>query len=403
MGEKLFDRATNNFSNEKLALSHVEIYNSVISDFYNDKKYDVSLSGYYGFKNCGDDALLHAIIDDLKEQKPDIRINVFSMRPKLTRREYAVDSSNRFNVFSLVNRLKNTKLLINGGGSLIQDATSSKSLWYYLNVIKLAKKLGCKVFVYANGIGPIKDKNLKFASEITNLADYITLREKSSLSEIERMGISMEKVEVTADPAISLEPAGKNKIDAVFEDMGLDADKKIIGVSVRDWDKNDPGFFTGLASYLDELSERDFEILFIPMKTPDDEKASLQVMSYMKNKAFMTPSGLGYSEVIGVISKTHIMLGMRLHTLIFSVASGVPVVGIEYDPKIMGFLEYAKIDKCVNSENFIVDDLKKYTEEIIDNYDIVKGEVEANSKSLSGKAKQTAKMCINLLNGEEIK
>lgn len=401
-GENLYNRATGNFSNEKLALSHVEIYNSVISDYYSDKKYDVCLSGYYGFKNCGDDALLHAIINDLRQEKPDIRINVFSMKPKITKRNYGVDSSFRFNYFSLVKKLKQTNLLINGGGSLIQDATSSKSLWYYLNVIKLAKKLGCKVYIYANGIGPVKDKNLKFASEATNLADFITLREKSSLSEIERMGIAKDKVMVTADPAISLSGSPDKVVENILKKTGIDRKKSIIGVSVRDWMKNDAEFFAKLGGYLDELVNDGYEILFIPMKIPDDEKASLKVMSYMKNKAYMTPSGLDYTETIGVISKTYIMIGMRLHTLIFSVASGVPVVGIVYDPKITGFLEYANIDKSVNAEDFDVELLKKYTRDIIENYSDVKIAVEDNSKTLSEKAKLSAKICIKLLNGEEI-
>jgi len=166
--------------------------------------------------------------------------------------------------------------------------------------------------------------------------------------------------------------------------------------------KNDVHFFEKLGGYLDELANDGYEILFIPMKTPDDEKASLKVMSHMKNKAYMTPSGLDYSETIGVISKTYIMIGMRLHTLIFSVASLVPVVGIVYDPKITGFLEYANIDKSVNAENFDVELLKRFTQEIIENYTDVKTAVENNSKTLSEKAKTSAKICIKLLNGEEI-
>lgn len=401
-GENLYNRATSNFSNEKLASTHVDIYNAVVSDFYNDKKYDVALSGYYGFNNCGDDALLHAIISDLKQQKPDIRINVFSMRPKETSRVYAVDSSNRFNFFSIAKKLKQTRLLINGGGSLIQDATSSKSLWYYLNVMKLAKKQGCKVFVYANGIGPVKDKNLKNASEALSLSDFITLRESASVAEIERMGISKENVLVTADPAISLEPSPGKITDSIVKKIGL-GDKDIIGVSVRDWNKNDPSFFPSLAKYLDELCEKGYDILFIPMKTPDDEKTSRKVMSMMKNKAYMTPTGLNYSEVIGVISKAHMVIGMRLHTLIFSVAAGVPSVGVVYDPKITGFLDYAGIDKKVDAEKFDVELLKEHTESILGNYADIKANVEENSKTLSEKAKLSAQICIKLLNGEEIK
>ena len=51
--------------------------------------------------------------------------------------------------------MRRSKLYINGGGSLIQDVTSCRSLWYYLTNIRAAKFLGCKVQMYGCGIGPV--------------------------------------------------------------------------------------------------------------------------------------------------------------------------------------------------------------------------------------------------------
>lgn len=397
-GENLYRRATSTFSSEKLADSHINIYKSVISDYYSKRRYDVSISGYYGFRNCGDDALLHAIINDLNEQKPDIRINVFSARPRSTRKEYEVDSSFRFNFITLNRKLQSSRMLINGGGSLIQDATSSKSLWYYLYVMYRAYKQGCKIFVYANGIGPIKDRNLKLAGRITDLADIITLREESSLNELTRMGISQEKAKVTADPAISLKGASDTRIYELLGEIGIDSRRKIIGVSVRDWPRSSPNFFPGLAEVLDSASkEFDAQILFVPMKTPDDIKASQKVISIMKTKAYIASNKMSYDEVIGVISKTYLMIGMRLHTLIFSVAAGVPTIGMVYDPKITGFLDYAGMAYSVDSEKFDKICLYDSVREIFEDYEIIKANVEKNSKELSDKAKATARLAVELL------
>lgn len=405
-GEKLYERATRNFSSEKLANDHISIYKSILADFYDKKRYDVSISGYYGFNNCGDDALLHAIINDLREQKNDIRINVFSARPSSTRREYAVDSSFRFDFPGISGILKKTKMLINGGGSLIQDATSSKSLWYYLHIMNTAHKYGCKIFIYANGIGPIKEKNALSAGKTANLADIITLREESSLEELSRLGVTVKNVEVTADPAISLQGASDNRVAALLKELKIDMSRKIIGVSVRDWSHNDRTLFSRLAETLDKIADTyDAQILFIPMKTPDDIKTSRKVAGMMKNpcSCCIADMNLSYADVIGLISKTDIMIGMRLHTLIFSVAAGVPTVGIVYDPKIDGFLKYAKIDYSVSSEKFDANALFGYINSIFSDYAFVKCAVEKNSAELAEKSKRSAVLAVRLLEAEKDK
>ena len=97
--------------------------------------YDVMISGYYGFNNSGDDAILLAIINDLRKIKNDIRIVVLSKNPKDTAANYGVDSIDRFNIFEVMRTMGKTKLFLNGGGNLIQDVTSTRTLMNYLTTI----------------------------------------------------------------------------------------------------------------------------------------------------------------------------------------------------------------------------------------------------------------------------
>ncbi len=403
-GENLYVRATTNFSSEKLASDHVDIYNSVIRDYYDAKKYDVSLSGYYGFNNCGDDALLHAIIDDLRSVCPDIRINVFSASPKKTKKEYAVDSSFRFDFCKLSRVLKSTKMLVNGGGSLIQDATSSRSLRYYTHVMKKAHKLGCKVFVYANGIGPVSNKNVKRAGEALALCDGITLRDPASLSELDRLGIPRQEAKVTADPAITLSGCPKKRVDELLTEIGIQSGRKFACVSVREWSKNDTVLFSELARVLDDASEKfDIDILFVPMKMPDDLKTSRKVASLMKKQSYVCEKDLPYDSLIGLISSSSLMIGMRLHTLIFSVGAAVPTIGIIYDPKINGFLDYVDVKYRVSAESFDAEKLNSYICEIFENYPEIKNSISSNLAEMTKKAKESARLAVELLSTEKTK
>ena len=135
-----------------------------------------------------------------------------------------------------------TKLLISGGGSLIQDVTSSKSLYYYLAVIRLAKLRGAKVMLYANGIGPIKnEKNTNAVRKALKSADVATLREQSSYEELKRLGVSVPS-KVTADPVFSLQPSTAESTAAIIENAGIPNRNEYFIVAVRDWKKNAPNF-----------------------------------------------------------------------------------------------------------------------------------------------------------------
>ena len=97
------------------------------------KNKEILVSGYYGFKNSGDDALLNAIIKDIKRYKESPNIVVLSANPEETARTYRVKSINRINIPSVMKHMKKAEMLISGGGTLIQDRTSTKSLWYYFH------------------------------------------------------------------------------------------------------------------------------------------------------------------------------------------------------------------------------------------------------------------------------
>ena len=89
---------------------------------------DIVISGYHGFANSGDEALLFAILSTLRKKKPDISVTVLSKIPEETSRVYGVKSVNRYNFFEIRKEMKKAKMLLFGGGSLLQDVTSSKSI-----------------------------------------------------------------------------------------------------------------------------------------------------------------------------------------------------------------------------------------------------------------------------------
>ena len=133
----------------------------------------IVISGYYGSKNGGDEAMLAAMLEVLREEIPNLHVTVISLNPEYTKRRHNVDAVPRPDIWTIIQRIRTADLLISGGGSLLQNVTSGRSLYYYLAIIFLALLFGRKVMLYAQGIGPIRGALAhKLMNLIVNRVDF---------------------------------------------------------------------------------------------------------------------------------------------------------------------------------------------------------------------------------------
>lgn len=358
---------------------------------------DIVISGYYGLGNSGDEALLKCIIDDLKKVDPDVTITALSGDAQHTKRHYGVKTINRFNLFSVINELRQAKLLISGGGTLIQDATSTKSLLYYLGIIFLARKMGLKTMVYANGIGPIKEKNYDKVKKILDEVDLITLREETSLEELEKCKVSNKNVIVTADPAFNLIPSPKERADEILSKYSVKKEDKLIAVSVRACKNLPENFEEKMACSLDALAQKGYLPVFIPMQKSTDLSISLNIASKMKAPSRVMDRYMTVADMLAVIGRCEIACGMRLHMLIFASVMNVPMAGIAYDPKIKGFMNYMSQTNLIELEKFSAEQFTKLASECISNIENIKQQLEKSSEALRNKATKNAELAIDLI------
>lgn len=316
-----------------------------------DKNDEILISGYYGFKNSGDDALLMAIVNDLKRYKESPNIVVLSANPKETMRSYRVKSISRLNIFSILKHMKRAGMLISGGGTLIQDATSTQSLIYYLMVINAAIKRGVKVMLYSNGIGPLNNSsNIKRARKVLDRTDLITLRDPAALKTLKEIGVNSPKMVVTADPVFGMDIADSQYGKKLLRQFGVPSNAKhVMGVSVRRTRDTDQSFEHAIAKICDYAAEKyGCYPVFIPMQTNKDEGISRSVMSKMKSKASIVDIRLGVYDMISAVASMDLCIGMRLHSLIYATSGQVPLIGLAYDPKIKSFMDYAGQEMCLD-------------------------------------------------------
>ncbi len=165
-----------------------------------NSKPKVLISGYYGFANFGDETILGILTSKLKELKCEV--TVFSSNPTKTKELYNVKSVCSFNYKKLIPTIFKNEILISGGGSLLQDATSIKSLIYYLLIINIALLLGKKVIIFAQGLGPISNKFGAFLTKFTlKRCTYLCVRDRKSRLILKKWNIISDLV---CDPIFSL-------------------------------------------------------------------------------------------------------------------------------------------------------------------------------------------------------
>lgn len=358
---------------------------------------DIVISGYYGLGNSGDEALLESIVKDLKSINPDLSITALSGNARLTNRKYGIKTVNRLNVFSVLKELRSAKLLLSGGGTLIQDATSTKSLVYYLSIISLAQKMGLKTMLYANGLGPIKDKNIKMVQRVLNGVDLITLRENISMEEIKRCKITVPKVFVTADPAFNLIPSPQSRAAEILSEYAVGENEKIIAVSVRKCNNLPDDFESEMACALDEIARMGYLPVFIPMQLGQDLDLSISIAGKMKEQSRVIDCELEVGDMLSVIGRCSVACGMRLHMLIFASVMNVPVAGIAYDPKIKGFMDYMNQKNYLRLEDFSGSEFAKMGKECIENEAALRQQLKEGSVYLREKAKENARLAVELL------
>ena len=330
------------YSVARMTQDYLNAYHRVLSPV---RPIRAAISGYYGYGNLGDDAILLAISQQLVGMKPPVQLTVLSLHPKDTTGQYGLRAVHRFSPGKVCKTLKNSDVLISGGGSLLQDKTSTRSLLYYLAVIRLAKAYGKPVFLYANGIGPLnKEANRKKVKQCIELCDIITLRDAESLTQLRELGVTREDIIVTGDPAFTLSATeGKHK---ELSDFGVPKGSNVVGISVRSIPElgNFPAQMAKLCDRL--VREQGKTIVFLVMQESEDEALSQQIRQMMHEPSHIAKTPGDPASMLSIISQMDTLISMRLHTIIFAANVNVPVVGCVYDPKVEAFLHMLDMPSC---------------------------------------------------------
>ena len=337
--------------------------------------YKILISGYYGFNNIGDESILRTVIDNLRDKLSDIDITVLSQDPQQTSEKYNVHAAHRMSLRDIFRAVHQCDLLLSGGGSLLQDATSSRSILYYLFILRLAQLMGKETFIYSQGIGPITNKrNQRLTAKALKKASGIVVRDAKSRDLLVSIGVPDHLIHVTADPVIRAKPVGTDLGEEILRREGCPRDRErlTVGWAVKAR-RPDPAFFQEVQKCIHWLREEySADSVLIPFFHSEDLSVCKAIADGMDEPVGCLKEKHLSEETLSIIGCTDVLVGIRLHSLIYAAVMGVPMIGVSYDPKVDSFLSSIQRPTLCNVEDFTLERFQEAFRETIRDRDAIR-------------------------------
>jgi polysaccharide pyruvyl transferase CsaB len=306
----------------------------------------VLISGYYGFHNTGDEAILAAICQLLEPF--EIEVSVLTAHSDHQLQGCKFTAIQRTDLPAIIQALKKTDLFISGGGGLFQDVTGQGSIPYYGGLLWLARRMGVKTMIFSQGLGPLRHPWSRWA--VRNIFKNVTgiaLRDRDSIELLTKTGLSKAQVQLTADPVLAMRGMPPGRADEILLAEGLNPLLPLLGVSIRPWrswyEKQLKSFTSVICQFAKSVGA---QVVFIPFQPDQDTWICNEAAYSMQCRPQECIPDIrviqgNYSplEIHSLIGRMDMIVGMRLHALIMAASNRVPAVGIVYDPKVRSFSE----------------------------------------------------------------
>jgi polysaccharide pyruvyl transferase CsaB len=384
---------------------------------------NILISGYYGFGNIGDEAILSAMIEQIKSKIPDCNIIVTSYNIEETKRLHEVEGIDRLNFNAISQEIEKSDLVILGGGGLFQDyhrieiaSLFTQPGWgiaSYAIVPLIAKMHNKPVLYYSQGIGPLfSTESRTFVAFVSELADMITVRDKVSEDILKEVGVPSSKIKLGLDPAVGLEIPSTEKIKNILMSEGIPDDKEIVCVSVRQWVYKflEVNYKKALSEALDDfLSNNEFYLLFLPFQNMagggEDAKVAEEIIEGMRNKdrCYLLKGSYHPREIAGIISKASLVIGMRYHSIIFSFISKVPFVALSYDPKVKNLVDELELGEyCVEIDAITSEDVSERIIKALTDREKIRKKLESALKNMKERLEVSSSLVQAFIEGSAI-
>jgi len=330
------------------------------------KKKRICVLGSNSGRNAGDAAILSSIIDNFSAIDGDLAFEVPTTHCGYVKKAFPgkdirpvsimpwTGSVRLLGLSTMASIFRSDVVLITDG--IIFDVKLFNPLFNFLILlaflVPFARLCGKKVVCFCVGVGPLDTApGRRLARMVCNLSEAVMVREESSAALVREIGVREDLIKIYADAAFVNNPAPPGRGDEILRENGIASGEKVIGVNVNSYidlwlrksERLDRATFTAefaraLDLVIDRLGARVACVITQVMdRTIADE--ILAAMKHGERVPVISNETYDNREIMAVMGRLEIFVGMRLHSLILASAMSTPVLGLAYAPKVRHFMK----------------------------------------------------------------
>lgn len=300
--------------------------------------------------------MLSGLLKLLNKLQPNLVPTVLSSNAASSQKLHSINAINQGGNFidklrRLISYLRSDYFVL-GGGDLLRDTAQTSIAASWLSALQKAIKCKCHTIVLGVSVGEIaREETQKLIPEVLNQVDYIGVRDLQSKLKLQNLGVQTA-IHIIND--LALEALSENSVEYLHREQ----QQINIGIAIRRLDHRGPSvnpqtysnITQAIVQFVDSwMGIYDVKIHMLPFQASscnreldnDDYASSLEIknMSNYPEQFVVHQCFASVEDYTKVVEKLDFVIGMRLHALILSAGLGIPVVAIEYDPKVRYFME----------------------------------------------------------------
>lgn len=379
----------------------------------------ITLLGSNSGNNAGDAAILASILDVVTQQLPDAEFLVPTTKPSFTNnsygKEYNVKGINvmpwtgslRLLGIPTINCLRKSDCALICDGIIFDKKLFNPAFNFLITLfflVPFAKLFNCKLVCYSTGIGPFNTKIGRFmAKTLINACDLVMMRERDSQQLCYDLGVTKE-VFLTGDAAFLNKVSDDKRLAEVAAAEQIDLKAPLFGINVTSyidqWLEAE-NRVTSKDEYLallgrsinrakNEIKGGFSPILFCthPMDLPCAEQVAREVNGrVVSNHKYLS------HDLMAVMKRCSLFMGMRFHSLILASAVEAPIIGLVYAPKVRSYMRLLEsTDVSLELGKLSEDALVRTIVSAWDRRDVIRSRQKAHVDGLKDGARQAANM-----------
>ena len=286
-----------------------------------------------------------------------------------------------------IQAIKQADLVISTGGHHLTTIIAKSIVTPQIFDMAVALLYGKPLLLWSQSIGTFNFKSPKskqMVQKILSGAGHIYIRNEASTEQIQKLGVSLERVSKTRESVFGLYDVVKSRTTPSNR-------PKVMGVSVWTGNKQSreawSNYIHCLSKLADYVIEAGYKIRFFPMEMQGSDRPCIEdVINSVtkKENCEIVENFPGMVDHINAIAQCRIFVGHKTHSQIFSLVAGTPLLAIAYHKKTEDFMaQFGLEEYCIVDTQLSADKLIKIFNQINNNLD-----------TISHKQKQMAKkMC----------